>query len=234
MKIIIKYFGLPLLLLLAMNSYGQQKNYLKGKIYDVNDGLPMEGVVVHNIFTDEIVYTDSLGKYSIAIQQGELVEFKKFNYKMVRKRIHSNRNVYFDIPMVYGVIELEEFIVYGKSQQRLIDSIKTAEVFQKALQMKDVNPMQSPITALSKEYRRIKEFQNRYQQTEKEKYIEFIFSEDLIHSLTQLGKDSIADYRRRFRPQIDDLSNWSEYEFYSYIKRTVEIYRTNRRYYSQD
>ena len=207
---------------------------MKGKIYDVNDAQPIQNVVVHNIFTDEIVYTDSNGMYAINVKQGELVEFKKVEYKLIRKRIHSTKSVHFDVPMVYGVIELDEFIVYGKSQMRLIDSIKTAEVFRKALSQRKVDVMRSPFTALSKDYRRTMAFQERYYNTERDKYVEFVFSKELIAQLSDLGVDSIEDYRMRFRPTYENMANWGEYEFYDYVKKTVSIYRTNSRYYLKD
>lgn len=207
---------------------------LKGKVYDVNDGLPIEGVVIHNIFTDQIVYTDVNGHYEINVKQGELVEYKKVEYKLIRKRMHSTKDLYFDVPMVYGVIELDEFIVYGKSQQRLIDSIKTAEVFRKALSQRSVNVMQSPFTALSKEYRRTVAFQERYYLTERDKYVDFVFNKELIAQLTNIRKEDLEDFRMRFRPTYHELSNWSEYEFYTYIKKAVQVYQQNSKYYLRD
>lgn len=210
---------------------------MRGRIYDRESGEPLKEVIVHNIFTEEIVYSDAQGRFEIDVKPGELVEFKMYNYKTYRVRIHESPASFYDIPMVIGPFELEGLVIYGRDASRKIDSIKTAEVFQKALstpRLEGMDALQHPISALSKSNRRIWAFQERYFATEKEKYVEYVFSKELIQQHTQLGDDSIEDYRNRFRPHYEWLLQWNEYDYYLYIKNTVHTYRVNARYYLQE
>ncbi|MBX9449143.1 MAG: hypothetical protein KL787_05250 [Taibaiella sp.] len=223
-----------ILFIAALDAHAQM---MQGKIYDVDGKKPLKDVIIHNIFSEEIVYSDENGRFRIEVRPGELVEFKMYNYKTSRVRIHDAPASYYEVPMAIGPFELEGLTVYGRDASRKIDSIKTAEVFQKALRTKKLEGMdafQHPISALSKENRRIWAFQERYRRTEQEKYIEYVFNPELIRQLTALGEDSIEDYRRRFRPTIDWLTEWNEYDYYLYIKNSVATYRTNSAYYRKE
>lgn len=210
---------------------------MRGRVYALDGGNPMKDVIIHNIFSEDVVYSDENGRFEIPVKSGELVELKMYNYKTVRIRIHDAPASFYDIPMVIGPFELEGLTVYGRDASRKIDSIKTAEVFRKALntpKLEGFDAFQHPISALSKENRRIWAFQERYYATEREKYIEFVFNKQLIQQLTKLGNDSIDDYRLRFRPTYELLLQWNEYDYYLYIKNTVNTYRQNSRYYRRE
>lgn len=234
MTLLRTYTLLLILFIAAPNAHGQM---MQGKIYDIDGKKPLKDVIIHNIFSEEIVYSDENGRFRIEVKPGELVEFKMYNYKTSRVRIHNAPASYYEVPMAIGPFELEGLTVYGRDASRKIDSIKTAEVFQKALRTKKLEGMdafQHPISALSKENRRIWAFQERYRKTEQEKYIEYVFNTELIRQLTGLGEDSIEDYRRRFRPTIALLTEWNEYDYYLYIKNSVTTYRTNSAYYRKE
>lgn len=221
-------------LLFSLSAMAQK---MKGKVYDVDGMKPLEGVIIHNIFTEDVVYSDKYGKFEIEVKPGELVEFNQLNYKTVRIRIHGKPASYYDVPMVIGPFELEGLTIYGRDANRKIDSIKTAEVFQKALRTPKLTGMdafQHPFSALSKENRRIWAFQERYYRTEQEKYIEYVFNPELIQKLTALGTDSVEVYRRHFRPSYDYLINWNEYDYYLYIKSSVDVFRRDAAYYWQE
>lgn len=231
------YKKISLLVLLLLSASLLNAQMMRGRVYEVEGGKPMKDVIVHNIFTEEVVYSDANGRFEIPVKSGELVELKMYNYKTVRIRIHEAPANFYDIPMVIGPFELEGLIVYGRDATRKIDSIKTAEVFQKALntpKLEGFDAFRHPISALSKENRRIWAFQERYYATEREKYIEFVFNKQLIQQLTGLGEDSINDYRNRFRPTYEQLLYWNEYDYYLYIKKTVTTYRRNSRYYHRE
>lgn len=234
MTIIRNLFLIFLTLLTVSAAQGQK---MKGKVYDIDGHQALQDVIIHNIFTEEVVYSDKNGRFEIDVKPGELVEFNMLNYKTVRIRVHGQPASYYDIPMVIGPFELEGLTIYGRDASRKIDSIKTAEVFQKALRTPKLTGMdafQHPFSALSKENRRTWAFQERYYRTEQEKYIEYVFNKELIQELTQLGTDSMEDYRKRFRPTYQYLVNWNEYDYYLYIKNTVDIYRRNSAYYTKD
>src|SRR5690606_4219727 len=105
----------------------------------------------------------------------------------------------------------------------------------KSLEFKKLDAMESfqhPLTALSKKNKHVWEFQESYMNMEKDKFVEYTFNDELIHKLTNLGTDSITLYKQKFRPQYEWFEYWNSYEFYEYIKRTVELFRINSKYYN--
>lgn len=210
---------------------------MKGKIYDAEKKSPMQFVEIYNIYTKEATYSDSLGNFEIKANDGELVEFKMLGYKITRIRINGQTAKYYNIGMILGPIELDELNVYQRNKTYQVDSIHTAEVFKKAIELQKLegyDAFQHPLSALSKDNRRIWAFQERYYKTEREKYVNYVFNDKLIQELTKLGKDSIDEYKVMFSPTYEELTYWTEYEYYIYIKQSVASYRNNVIYYRQN
>ena len=86
MTLLRTYTLLLILFIAAPNAHGQM---MQGKIYDIDGKKPLKDVIIHNIFSEEIVYSDENGRFRIEVKPGELVEFKMYNYKTSRVRIHN-------------------------------------------------------------------------------------------------------------------------------------------------
>lgn len=208
---------------------------IKGRILDGEDFRPMPGVLIHNIHSGEKVYSDENGQFKITGKKDELLEIKDYGYRTVRIRLYENPNKFLEIKMYIQPFELNDVVIFGNNPNRKIDSIKTAEIFDKQLNFEKLDPIESfrhPLTALSKSNRKIWEFQARYEWMEKEKFIDYTFNDKLIQNLTQLGSDSIEIYKRRFRPKFEWFEYWTNYEYYQYIIKTVELFRNNSKYYN--
>jgi hypothetical protein len=112
------------------------------------------------------------------------------------------------------------------------DSIRNADVYKSALSLEPLTGLDAirhPFSALSKRNQRIWAFQKMYNQFEREKYIDYTFTEALVSSLTGLRGDSCQTYLRMFRPSYEALHSMSEYNFYAFIKESVALFRSGRR-----
>lgn len=220
------------LILINQNIYSQN---IKGRVIDAEELIPISDALIHNIHSGEKTISDENGYFQITGEKEELIEITVFGYKTVRIRLYENPKKFLEIKMYIQAHVYDEVVIYENNPNRKVDSIITAEIFNKSLEFKKLDPMESfrhPLTALSKHNRRIWEFQERYKWMEKEKFIEYTFNDKLIQNLTQLGTDSIPLYKLKFRPQYEWFEIWTNYQYYEYIKKTVDLFRRNSKYYN--
>ena len=202
---------------------------MKGRVFDYKTNAPMPNVNVVNTFTDRGITTDSSGLFTLEVELGHLVEFRRIGYKVSRVRIEQTQLPYYNIAMKEGAIDLMEVEITGSNYK--LDSIEKRETYKWAIEhykLTGLDVIQHPFDALSKRNRQIWAFQKHYEYFEKEKFINYVFNERLIRQLTKMDSTSTAEYMRYYRPSYEQLKSWSEYEFYEFIKRTAAAYIRRR------
>ena len=189
----------------------------------------MPNVDIENTFTQKGMTTDSSGKFSINVEKGHLIEFRRIGYKIVRVRIEDPNISYYKIAMQEGAFELETVEIAGSNHRT--DSIENRETYEWAIdhyKLTGLDVVEHPFDALSKQNRRIWAFQKRYDYFEKEKFVDYVFNATLIHKITKIDSTQMEDYRRYYRPTYDQVKAWNEYEFLDYIKNTAAAYLRRR------
>lgn len=214
-------------LCLSLSSFALK---IKGRVYDAGSNLPLEGVEVLNIYSGQSLVTDSTGLFEIAVEAGQLLEFRTLGYDIARVRIANGAlPEFYNIGMKVGAITLEEVKVWELGRGKWgSDSARTAATYENILKhykLEGLDLLQHPFDALSKSNRQIWAFQKHYEFFEKEKYIDYTFNERLIGQLTQLSGDSVVEYMHQYRPGYDALRRMNLYEFYDYIQKTVAQFR---------
>ncbi len=224
-------FAVALTLLLFSFSLRAQQR-INGSVADA-DGKPLSGVAIQNIHSSEGLMTDATGHFAIAVKAGQLVEFRRLGYKTARVRIGAGAlPPYYRIILEPGVQELQEVEVRNHFEDFKHDSLRYHALFKKQLETTPVTgwrAFQSPFSALSKSNRQLIQFQEEYAWLEKQKFVDYTFSEKLIAQLTGLKGDSAVAYMRRFRPSYEMLRAMPEYDFFAYVKQTVAIWRERQR-----
>lgn len=203
---------------------------MKGKVYDMKTNQPMPNVNIVNTFTEMGMTTDSTGLFTINVERGHLVEFRRIGYKIVRIRIESTQLPYYNIAMKEGAIDLDEVEIKGNNFHT--DSIERRETYKWAIDhytLSGLDIIQHPFDALSKRNKQIWAFQKRYEYFEKEKFVDYVFNERLIKKLTNMDSTDIDLYRRNYRPQYDQVKAWTEYEFMEYIKQSALVYQKRKK-----
>jgi hypothetical protein len=213
-----------LLLLLGVDVKGQA---IQGQIMDVTDNKPIDNVIISNVYHDVAVTSDRFGRFSIAVAGGELVEFRKDGYKVIRVRIPQGKLPFFNVALQKYDPAVPIFENMASPDYKS-DSIKYAQLYKKELEfpiMTTIQVIQHPFSAMSKHNQQVWAFQKEYSWYQQQKYIDYTFSDKLITSITGLIGDSLRIYKRLFRPTYEQLRNMGEYNYLVYIKRTVDAYR---------
>lgn len=198
---------------------------MKGRVYDFKTNKPMANVNIINTYTELGLTTDSTGAFTLNVERGHLVEFRRLGYKIARIRIESQQLPFYNVAMKEGAFDLEEVEIVGHNYH--IDSLERREIYKWAIEhykLEGLDVIQHPFDALSKRNRQIWAFQKRYDYFEKEKYVDFVFNAKLIGKITPIDSTYMEDYRRDYRPSYEQIKSWSEYEFLEYIKKTAAAF----------
>jgi hypothetical protein len=225
-----RHAALIFLMLLSVVAHAQR---ISGIVVDMN-GAPMSDVGIQNIHSEERMLTGVDGRFSIGAKAGQLVEFHKIGYRTARTRIGAGAlPPFYKIILEPGVQELSEVQVRDRFQDFRHDSLYYHELFKKQIDypvLTGWRAFQSPFSALGKTNQNMLRFQKEYAWLEQQKYIDYTFNEKLIAQLTGLKGDSAQQYMRRFRPSYELLRAMPEYDFFSYVKQTVQIWRDRQRF----
>lgn len=207
-----------------------QSLIMTGRVFDRATQQPMSNVNIVNTFTERGLTTDSTGAFRLEVQVGHLVEFRRIGYKIERVRIEGLELPYYLIAMREGAFDLQEVEIIGNNYR--LDSVEKSETYKWAIahyKLEGMDILEHPFDALSKRNRQIWAFQKHYEYFEKEKFITFVFNEKLIKQLTGItDPDQILLYQQRYRPSYLQIKQWTEYEFYNYIKQTGKAFQNRR------
>jgi hypothetical protein len=218
--------GTLLLWLFYATAHGQ---IMQGQIIDASTGKPLEDVNVLNIHTQSGTIAGNDGSFTISAGTGQLIEFRKVGYKIIRVRIPSGKlPPYFKVGMERGAVQLPSIEVNGIAKDYKSDSERYYALYKHPLdfpEMSAAEMMRSPFSALSKRNRQIWEFQKEFEWFQQQKFIDYTFNEKLIEKVTGMKGDSVVAYMKLFRPTYEQLRSMNEYTYYTYIKRTVTLYR---------
>jgi hypothetical protein len=218
--------GSLLLWLVHSLAYGQT---IQGQITDVGDGKPVDDVAITNLHTEAGILSDNQGKFTLPAGKGQLVEFRKTGYKIIRIRLpQGNLPAFFKVAMEKNYIELSGLEVNGAARDYKTDSIRYHQLYKEALEFPELTGLdmiRHPFSAMSKRNQQVWAFQKHYVWYQQQKYIDFTFNERLVSAITGLHGDSAQAYIQMFRPTYEQLRSMSEYAYYNYIKRTVAAYR---------
>lgn len=203
---------------------------MQGHTMDAGNNQPVSGVCVYNIYTDERNHSSKEGEFSVKVEEGQLVEFRKTGYKVLRVRIpQGKRPSYFKVMMQKAGTDVVDYMhARGAAPDYKTDSAKYYALYKETLEyprLTGVEVLQHPFSAMSKKNRQIWAFQDEYKFYQEQKYIDYTFNSKLVNNITQLDGDSLQAYMELFRPTYQQLRSMSEYAYYNYIKRTVELYR---------
>jgi hypothetical protein len=207
---------------------------IKGDVSEINLSKPLGNVTIVNVHTDSNVITDSNGRFAMAAEKGHLIEFRKIGYKTVRIRVPAGTAPsYYKIILQKGPIELEQFDIAAKGHDYKKDSLSYYELYKNALEFPELtglDAIQHPFSALSKKNQRIWAFQKEYASFEREKFIDYTFNEKVVKNLTGFQGDSVQIYLKKYRPSYDAIRSMNDYQFYKYVKESVENFREGRKY----
>jgi hypothetical protein len=242
-KIHPRFFCTAIIFIAAMNHYtafllsvffcctfsmtrGQQ---ITGVVQDRESKTPLANVQLSNIYNGSTIFTDSLGRFTIAANRGELVEIRYAGYTAQSIRLSRGHiPLYFKIYLDrIAVLNPDRYASSGLNAYQ-IDSIKNRELYGHVLDFRRLTTfeaIESPFSALSKSNNEKWRFQESYAMFEQEKYIDYTFNESLVTQITGLEGAELQRYMKLYRPGYEALRSMSLYDYYSYIRASAERFK---------
>lgn len=226
---------LPLfLLLLAGLQPVRAQVKLSGMVVDADTKTGLPAVTIINKRSRSGTLSNESGRFFIEAMPGDTIEFSMLSYykkEVVAPLESTSINVY----MPRRVFGLQEVNVRGKNYH--LDSLATREEYGRyfnyrkpgALDVLKTLPA-NPITALSylvpsKARKRKEHFREQLEYWEKEKYIDYRYSPELVQRMTKLESPELDSFMLQYRPAYRFLENATDYDLLLYIKQSFEKYQ---------
>lgn len=188
-------------------------------------------------------YTDSSGKYTIAVSSNDSIQFTYRGKSTIWYPVREMKNTRaFDIALQVGLSDgyktLREVIVIQKSYRQ--DSMENRMKYQKIF---DANTGQVGVTTGGSMYggagldpndiinlfrfrrnRSLKVLQNRLIEEEQEKFIDYRFNKDLVRQITGFTGSNLERFMKIWRPYYEWVVITTELEFHTWILEASRAY----------
>lgn len=178
--------------------------------------------------------TDSLGRYSIPVKPGDSLYFvynnkptQKFAVNKIANPVQFDVSLHVFVESKYSV--LKEVIVYSKTYKQ--DSLENRQTYADVFEYKkpglstsitpgggvgaDVNELINIFRF--KRNKRLKAFQNRLEDQEREKYVNYRFNKLLVSRITGLKSPAVDSFVVWYRPSYEFAAASDEITFNQYI-----------------
>jgi hypothetical protein len=239
------FLSVAISLLFMLTAFSQQVK-VSGRVLDMSGKTPLEAVSVLST-SGYGTLTDSLGRYSIRVNQDDSIWFSYLGKPTSKYPVTAIPNIYgFEISLHVNVTELKEVRVMPRSYRR--DSIQNREDYAKAFNFSKPRLSTSALPTGSygagvgldldaligmfqwRKNRRMLAFQERLLREEEEKFIDHRFSRQLVIRITSLRGKDLDTFMRRYRPNLEFTQFATDYEFQSYVKTASLRYLRLKRF----
>lgn len=207
---------------------------LQGVITEAQTGKPLSAVTVVNIATQQSVYTDVSGAFSLPLNGSRQVVFTYVGYKNIQKYI-TDEEIEKGVKVAMSIIryELSEFILRPGYTPYQLDSIRRRAVYSRTMVWQRTSSVMSPFSLLadrlSHKSRQRYQFQKNFYKWEGEKFIDTRYTPELVASLTGLTGDTIGYFMNANPMPFDyaraatdlELKMWIRYNYKQWLKKPV-------------
>lgn len=202
---------------------------------ETKTGLPFVSIVNKRTMTGTL--SNESGRYYIEAMPGDTLEFSMLSYaskQIVAPGMSSSLDVY----LPKRLFELQGVNVKGSNYRK--DSLAMRDEYGRYFNYHKPGAMDvlktlpaNPITALSylvpsKARKRKEQFHEQLLYWEKEKYIDYRYSPELVGKMTKLQSPELDSFMYKYRPGYQFLNDASEYDLLLYIKQSFEDYQRRK------
>lgn len=234
-------FYSTIFLLIICSLAKAQQDTIKGVVYDKGR---LNRVELARVVTTsgQYTYTDSLGRYAIAAIEADSIYFS-FNNRNTQKYAVNKiiSPLQFDIALSVTINTkyptLKEVVVYSKTHRQ--DSIENRETYSKYFDYKkpgvstSVSPSGGAGADLDelinmfrfKRNKRMKAFQQRLEEQEKEKYVRYRFNAAMITRTTGLTGSLLDTFILKFSPSYSFVAIATDVQLADYTLRAYEQFK---------
>ena len=217
-----------------------QKRTVYGYVLDSTSYSPITGAKITNVYTNKSVVSNNRGQFQIIASPGDGLfftaadyHFRQLNYSMLQQ----------DTILIYlGRLphELPGVTVYAEGYSRYQqDSIKRLGEFNEQM----VSPQYAPVSRansqaagvgisldyLSKREKSKRRAKKLFDEQEKDAYVHFRFSPELVAGYTGLQGDSLQSFRMQYYPDYDWLrAHRSDEDVLYYINEKLKLFYSRK------
>lgn len=228
-------FLLPsLFLLLTVSANAQQ---LKGVVVDAASGEPLQKVLIENRNSGFVTTSGPSGTYAIGMHKGDVLRFSLLGYTVKELVIFSEvEEQYERIPLDKKEMLIDTVVIRPDLSPYQKDSLARGIIFGKKARQPTArfglnkqgpqggfgvllnNPISAPYQRLSPKYKRLRAFQKRYRENEKQLFIDSRYTPALVQELTGLQGDTVAYFMNQYPMDYDYARAASDLELMLWIK----------------
>jgi len=225
----LKRFAFSILLIFIGLKLFAQQEPLAGLVFDKDTKQRLSRVNITNLRTNQSVYNNSKGEFSIAAKTGDILVSRLSNYKTDTLKI-TNQNALV-IYLQRLAIPLPEVLFKDSVLQAKAKYEEAKKAFNQAVRLgndKDIlnisngnvglgiDALWSAFSKEGKNARRLMEIMERDYQNN---MVDQIFSKDLVSRVTGLKGDELLLFMLNFRPSYNFVMQANEYMLVSFIKQ---------------
>jgi len=230
-----------ILLLCCSSTIALCQTRVSGRVFDISKSIPLPSVSVLTT-SGRGTTTDSLGRYSIVVNESDSIYFSYLNKPTTRFPVKGIANLYaFDISLHVPISELP--LVSVKSPNYHMDSLQNRRDYAKIFNYKKPGIGISSLPPGAggagvgldldefinmfrfRHNRSMMAFRRRLEQEEIDKFIEHRFTKATVRKVTGLTGDSLNVFMKEFRPSYEFTQVSTDYEFLEYVKLAAEVFR---------
>jgi hypothetical protein len=217
---------------------------ISGGVYDSTRLVPVPMVRVKSS-SGNTVYTDSLGRYSILVNDKDSISFFYRNKSTINYAVSSIKNpgnfeisLQVRLPSKYQT--LKEVFIISKTHRQ--DSAENREKYAKifgyqkpGIRLNESNALYGGVPGPDPNelinlfrFRRnksLRNFQRRLLEEEEQKYIDYRFNKAVVKTLSGLESPQLDSFMFYFRPSYEFAAITTDYEFYQYILDASKLYK---------
>lgn len=243
MKLLLTHLFYIFIIFCAKLSHGQI--LVSGTVYDSTKILPVPKVFIKST-SGSTAITDTLGKYSIWVLATDSLIFIYNNKPTLHYAVQSIDNTgSFDISLHIRMYEkfktLKEVQIFTKNYRQ--DSVDYRQRFATIFNYKKPS-VQSSFDATTgaagldinelinifrfKRNKQLKKMQERLEEEEKERFINYRFNKTTVSRITKLTGTDLTLFMKNYRPDFEFTKNSSLVDFYQYILNASYHYKKEK------
>jgi hypothetical protein len=219
---------------------------LQGTFTDAQSAEKLNGVLIRNLNSTSVTYSDVTGNFSIEVNHGDVLSCSIVGYESLIVNILSEEpEQHLLLKLSRKTISIDTVVVRSLTKYQQ-DSLANREIYGKKVEEQPAKfgrakkhplyggsgsgilnfdaPISSLIQKRTKKYKRLKVFQERYKNDEKQFYADSRYTPQLVTELTGLANDSLLVFMKAFPIAYDFSRAATDLELKMWIKHNYKTW----------
>lgn len=227
---------LVLFVLLVKSSSAQVLTTWRGAIRDDESKRPLQGVVITNLNSQKVVFSDAQGHFDIEGREGDKVGFACPGYRSEQHLIIMGlEGIRLNFGMKMVSRELKEVVITQKYKTAYQRDSAERRSEQARILSRTKSSVMSPVSfvaeRLSKRQKAIFRFQKNFYKGEQQIFIDSRYTPELVSSLTNLNGDTLAYFMNTYPMEYEyaraatplELKMWIKFNYKDFLHKTDSL-----------